>query len=174
MCGTIGKMKIYYQKIGARFADLYAYAGANKLLGLFFEQSRGVSYVRRFGENEIIDEPNEILLSLGRQLKEYSQGRSQVFAIPMHLEGSDFQLSAWRAIAKIPYGATMSYASQARVMGKPKAFRAVGLANNQNCFPILIPCHRVLRSDGSLGGYSGGVALKFQLLEFEKATVLGL
>jgi O-6-methylguanine DNA methyltransferase len=84
------------------------------------------------------------------------------------MEGTAFQQRAWRAIRKIRYGSTVSYAQQAKTIGSPKAVRAVGSANGANPIPIIVPCHRVIASDGSLGGYALGLKMKRFLLELER------
>jgi len=103
-----------------------------------------------------------------RQLREYFAGKRRRFEVPLHLEGTRFQESAWAAMRKIPYGTTISYARQAKQIGKPRATRAVGTANGANPIPIIVPCHRVIASDGSLGGYALGLAMKRRLLALER------
>ena len=108
-----------------------------------------------------------------RQLEQYFAGRRRTFDVPLDLRGTDFQIAAWKAMTKIPYGTTISYGDQARSIGKPTAFRAVGSANGRNPIPIIVPCHRVLASDGTLGGYSLGLAMKRRLLSLEGVSVVG-
>ena len=103
-----------------------------------------------------------------RQLDEYFKGRRQKFSIPLLLEGTDFQKAVWRQLQKIPFGQTASYGDVARSVGSPKAFRAVGNANNKNPIPLIIPCHRVIGSDGKLVGFGGGIWRKEWLLDHEK------
>ncbi len=105
-----------------------------------------------------------------RELQEYFAGRRQQFTVPLDLRGTPFQLSVWRAIAEIPYGQTRSYAELARRVKRPHAYRAVGAANGANPVPVIVPCHRVIASDGTLGGYGGGLETKRRLLAFEKAA----
>ena len=102
-----------------------------------------------------------------RQLREYFAGTRRNFTVPLHLEGTEFQQQAWAAMCDISYGRTMSYAQQAKAIGKPKAVRAVGSANGANPVPIIVPCHRVIASDGSLGGYALGLTMKRYLLALE-------
>ena len=102
-----------------------------------------------------------------RQLREYFAGTRRNFTVPLHLEGTEFQQQAWAAMCSIRYGSTVSYAQQAKAIGKPKAVRAVGSANGANPVPIIVPCHRVIASDGSLGGYALGLAMKRYLLALE-------
>ncbi|MFZ0418801.1 MAG: methylated-DNA--[protein]-cysteine S-methyltransferase [Candidatus Sulfotelmatobacter sp.] len=104
-----------------------------------------------------------------RELEEYFAGKRREFSFPLDLRGTDFQLACWRALLAIPYGETRSYAAIARAVGKPKAFRAVGMANNRNPIAIVVPCHRVIASDGTLCGYGGGLEVKRKLLELEGA-----
>src|SRR5271169_783872 len=103
------------------------------------------------------------------QLEEYFSGKRREFTFSLDLRGTDFQLACWRALLAIPYGETRSYADIARAAGKPQAFRAVGMANNRNPVAIVVPCHRVIASDGTLCGYGGGLDLKRKLLELEGA-----
>jgi len=103
------------------------------------------------------------------ELGEYFAGKRREFTLPLDLRGTDFQLACWRALLAIPYGEMRSYADIARAIGKPKAFRAVGMANNRNPIAIVVPCHRVIASDGTLCGYGGGLDVKRKLLELEGA-----
>jgi len=103
------------------------------------------------------------------EIEEYFTGNRRQFTFPLDLRGTDFQLACWRALLAIPYGETRSYADIARAVGKPNAFRAVGMANNRNPVAIVVPCHRVIASDGTLCGYGGGLDAKRRLLELEGA-----
>jgi O-6-methylguanine DNA methyltransferase len=103
------------------------------------------------------------------ELAEYFAGHRRQFAFPLDLRGTDFQIACWRALLAIPYGETRSYADIARAVDRPKAFRAVGMANNRNPIAIVVPCHRVIASDGKLCGYGGGLDVKRMLLELEGA-----
>ncbi|MDB2544637.1 methylated-DNA--[protein]-cysteine S-methyltransferase [Woeseiaceae bacterium] len=101
------------------------------------------------------------------QLKLYFDGKLKKFSIPTHLSGTKFQIDVVKELENIPYGQTCSYADIANKIGHPKAYRAVGSANGNNSLPIIYPCHRVIASNGGLGGYSGGLQLKSTLLELE-------
>jgi methylated-DNA-[protein]-cysteine S-methyltransferase len=103
------------------------------------------------------------------ELEEYFAGARREFSFPLDLRGTNFQLACWHALLAIPYGETRSYADIARVVGKANAFRAVGMANNRNPIAIVVPCHRVIASDGTLCGYGGGLDVKRKLLELEGA-----
>jgi len=102
-----------------------------------------------------------------RQLREYFGGKREKFSLKLDLSGTAFQESAWRALATIPYGQTISYSQQAKRIRKPLAVRAVGSANGKNPVAIVLPCHRVISADGSLGGYAGGLSIKRKLLALE-------
>jgi epoxyqueuosine reductase len=104
-----------------------------------------------------------------QQLEEYFAGERREFSFALDLRGTDFQLACWRALLAIPYGQTRSYGDIARAVGRPQGFRAVGMANNRNPVAIVIPCHRVIASDGTLCGYGGGLDVKRKLLELEGA-----
>jgi methylated-DNA-[protein]-cysteine S-methyltransferase len=104
-----------------------------------------------------------------RELNEYFANQRRTFTFPLDLRGTEFQVKCWRALLDIPYGETRTYADIARAVGQPKGFRAVGLANNRNPIAIVVPCHRVIASDGTLCGYGGGLDIKRKLLELEGA-----
>jgi len=103
-----------------------------------------------------------------RQLRAYFAGELEQFDLPLAPEGTTFQLQVWRQLCEIPYGETISYGELAHRIGNPKASRAVGLANGANPIPIIIPCHRVIGSNGKLTGYGGGLAIKEKLLALER------
>ncbi|HVS06698.1 MAG TPA: methylated-DNA--[protein]-cysteine S-methyltransferase [Candidatus Dormibacteraeota bacterium] len=112
-----------------------------------------------------------ILMRTAAQLDEYFAGSRTTFDIPLDLQGTRFQLAAWRSLARIPFGATTSYGRQAAALGIPKAARALGAANGANPVCIVLPCHRVIGADGSLTGFGGGLPTKQWLLDHE-ASVL--
>ena len=103
------------------------------------------------------------------QLAEYFAGSRTSFDLLLDLRGTPFQLAAWRALAEIPYGETRTYAEQAALIGRAGAVRAVGAANGRNPLSIVLPCHRVVASDGALRGFAGGLEAKASLLSFERA-----
>lgn len=112
----------------------------------------------------------DVVAETWRQLDEYFAGRRRTFDIPCEPEGTDFQCAVWRAVAEVPYGATATYADIARAVGRPTAVRAVARAIGANPLIIIIPCHRIIGSDGSLTGYAGGLDKKRALLELEAAN----
>ena len=103
-----------------------------------------------------------------RELEEYFAGRRRSFSVPLDMDGTPFQKKVWKALSEIPYGEVRSYGQIARRVGNHKASRAVGTANGANPVAIIVPCHRVIAGDGSLGGYGGGLTNKTYLLSLEK------
>ncbi len=121
---------------------------------------------KRFKASIITAESGHII-QLRQELNEYFDGKRQQFTLPLELVGTDFQQNVWKQLLNIPYGETRSYTQQAKSMGNPKSVRAVAAANGANKIAIVIPCHRVIGSDGSLTGYAGGLPRKQHLLELE-------
>lgn len=113
------------------------------------------------------EEATPLLLEARRQLQEYFAGERKAFALPLAPAGTAFQKKVWAALREIPWGETRSYGDIARAIGKPTASRAVGMANGRNPLPVFIPCHRVIGTNGSITGYSGGLEKKRFLLRLE-------
>ena len=107
------------------------------------------------------------------QIRAYFQGELKKFTLPLSPQGTAFQLSVWKELRRIPYGKTISYRELAQRVGRPNAWRAVGAANRCNPLPIIVPCHRVIGSNGQLTGYYGGTHLKEYLLNLESAELSG-
>jgi methylated-DNA-[protein]-cysteine S-methyltransferase len=105
------------------------------------------------------------------QLDEYFAGSRHDFELPLDLQGTEFQVAAWNALADIPYGRTASYGQQAASIGRPKAVRAIGGANGRNPVAIVLPCHRIVGADGSLTGFGGGIEVKKWLLDHEQSIL---
>jgi O-6-methylguanine DNA methyltransferase len=118
-----------------------------------------------------LQESKQALAPYFRELDEYFAGERLEFTLPLDLRGTDFQLQCWQALLSIPYGETRTYGDMARQIGHPKAFRAVGMSNNRNPIAIIVPCHRVIATGGSLCGYGGGLAIKRKLLNLEQDHV---
>lgn len=114
--------------------------------------------------NEISDFSNKVF----EQLQEYLQGTRKKFDLNYKLSGTEFQLSVWRELSKIPYGETRTYQEIARAIGNEKAARAVGMASSKNPLHIIFPCHRVIGANGNITGYAGGIGMKEKLLKLEK------
>jgi O-6-methylguanine DNA methyltransferase len=121
------------------------------------------------GEAVRFEESASAMRAYEQQLDEYFAGKRREFSFALDLRGTDFQQACWRALQAIPYGETRSYADIARAVGRPRGYRAVGMANNRNPVAIVVPCHRVIASDGTLCGYGGGLEVKRKLLELEGA-----
>jgi len=117
---------------------------------------------------EYVQNEDSVLKQTAKELNEYFAGKRQEFDVPLLMVGSEFQKSVWEALLTIPYGKTSTYKQQATIIGNEKAVRAVANANGTNAISIIIPCHRIIGSDGSLTGYAGGLELKQRLLEIEK------
>jgi methylated-DNA-[protein]-cysteine S-methyltransferase len=115
----------------------------------------------------------EPLAQARQQLEEYFAGARQQFNLPLRPHGTPFQLQVWRELARIPYGATISYGELARRIDQPLAMRAVGAANGRNPLPIVLPCHRVIGANGSLTGFGGGLPTKRYLLSLESRVAHG-
>jgi O-6-methylguanine DNA methyltransferase len=107
------------------------------------------------------------------QLRQYFAGERREFTLPLDLHGTEFQLRCWHALLEIGYGEIRTYAQLARTVDSPKGFRAVGAANGANPVSIIVPCHRVIASDGTLGGYGGGLEVKEKLLRLEGGWPIG-
>ena len=111
---------------------------------------------------------NQYSNQLEKELNEYFEGKRKTFSVPLHIPGTGFSQSVWEMLQKIPYGKTCSYKEQAEMLNNPKAIRAIASANGRNRLAILIPCHRVIGSDGNLTGYAAGLEKKKWLLDFER------
>lgn len=163
-CGGVME-SFYYCHYSSPVTKLVLAASAKGLFALEFDRGQ---FTRKKLSAEWTEAP-EMLLPYTRELDEYFAGQRRQFTFQLDLRGTFFQLQCWLALLEIPYGETRSYADIARAVGKPNAFRAVGLANNRNPIAIVVPCHRVLASDGTLCGYGGGLPLKRKLLQLEGA-----
>lgn len=148
----------YYCKYQFENISLYLVATETHLINIQFTQPQ-----------KALLQTTELLSMATIQLDEYFQGKRTIFSLPFKLTGTPFQLAVWKELQNIPYGKTTSYKEIAQKINKPKACRAVGMANNKNPLPIIIPCHRVIGSNGKLIGYAGGLKLKNYLLELEKS-----
>jgi methylated-DNA-[protein]-cysteine S-methyltransferase len=129
------------------------------ITGVFFGKQQHTDFIKA---------ETPLIKKTATQIDEYLAGKRKQFTVPIMLHGTEFQLAVWKALQSIPYGETRSYKEIAALIGRPKAVRAVGMANNRNPVSIIVPCHRVIGSDGSLTGYGGGLPLKQYLLELEQ------
>lgn len=160
-------MKRYWDRIETPFGVFAAWVDeAGRLLRFRF----------RSDDAERLDPEAEhnpaALEEVHRQVREYSQGTRQIFEFELHPDGPEFDRLVWKALSDIPFGTTTSYGAIAKTIGHPTAARAVGAANGANPIALIVPCHRVIGSDGSLTGFGGGLPLKRKLLEHE-ARVCG-
>ncbi len=116
---------------------------------------------------KFVERKDELIQETKKQVDEYLRGERKVFDLPLLLVGSEFQKQVWNALLQIPYGQKASYLDLAKSIDKPDAVRAVANANGANSLALIVPCHRIISSDGSLGGYGGGVSIKKRLLRLE-------
>ncbi|MCL1881237.1 MAG: methylated-DNA--[protein]-cysteine S-methyltransferase [Oscillospiraceae bacterium] len=131
---------------------------------------RGVAFGSENLSHSVYIEKETLLIQKAvTQLREYLSGKRLKFDLPLYHKGTDFQNKVWQALLDIPYGETRSYKEIAEEVGSPRAFRAVGMANHRNPLAFFVPCHRVIKSGGGLGGYAGGIHVKRFLLDLEKS-----
>jgi methylated-DNA-[protein]-cysteine S-methyltransferase len=159
-------MSFYYSTIDSPVGLLYLVSDEEALHGLVFEPM-WPALKKRF--KELTEKKTPIMKEAELQLGQYFKGKRTSFDLPMVLSGTEFQKKAWLSLGKIPFGQTRSYKQQAELIRAPKAVRAVGRTNGQNPFCIVLPCHRVVGSNGSLTGFGGGLPAKKFLLELERA-----
>ena len=148
-----------YSELETEIGSIYILEEKGKITGLTYDKEE---------IGDIEQRSSSLLEKAERQLTEYFEGRRKNFDLPIELKGTDFQVKVWKALEKIPYGETKSYQEIAEEVASPKAFRAVGNANNKNPISIIIPCHRVIGKSGKLAGYGGGLDKKEYLLNLEK------
>jgi O-6-methylguanine DNA methyltransferase len=143
---------------------LFLVASTKGLLRLEFEDR-----MMKLDPTTELRESKAALAPYLRELNEYFSGERREFSFPLDLRGTDFQLACWHALLEIPYGETCSYRDIAQAIDHPHAYRAVGMSNNRNPIAIVVPCHRVIASSGSLCGYGGGLDIKRKLLDLEQS-----
>lgn len=166
--------KIYYASLESSWLGKVFVASTERgvcAVDFLTSEKTFLQNLRKQFSDGVVKDPlknKEVLL----QLKGYVEGKVKKFHCRLDMKGTLFQKKVWSALAKIPYGQTRSYQDIARAIGHPRAFRAVGRANGANPIPLIIPCHRVIESNGGLGGFGHGLKVKKQLLDFEKAHVL--
>ncbi len=151
-----------YQYLQCPLGTLRLVSDGEHLVSIEFDGQHGSGQEQQEREDRV-------LRSCASQLREYFAGERRQFDLPLAPGGTDFQRSVWQALEKIPYGERRSYRDLARAIARPKAVRAVGAANGRNPLPIVVPCHRVVGSDGSLTGFAGGLEAKKLLLDLEAA-----
>jgi len=157
---------IRYRRIDTPLGRMFATAAGGALTGLYYEGGRHAPAV---SPQWVEDPHDEALAECARQLVDFFAGQRQSFELPLAPQGTPFQQRVWREIAAIPYGETIAYAELARRAGAAGSARAAGAATGRNPISIVVPCHRVVGSSGSLTGYAGGLERKTRLLEIEGA-----
>jgi methylated-DNA-[protein]-cysteine S-methyltransferase len=130
----------------------------NAITGLYFDPEVPAGFIKT---------ETPLIKKAAAQIEEYLNGKRKKFSLPLAMHGTPFQMDVWRALQSIPYGETRSYKEIAEIVKRPKAVRAVGMANHRNPISIIVPCHRVIGHNGSLTGYGGGLPLKKYLLKLE-------
>ena len=155
---------MFYDIYNSKFGDIILVGDENGLSNLHIEKPDGK---RKFDiEKDWIKNPL-FFIAIKDQLDDFFSQKNTSFDIKLNLIGTDFQKSVWLELTKIPFGETRSYQDIAIAIGKPKASRAIGMANSKNPIPIIIPCHRVIGKNGKLTGFAHGLELKQELLNFE-------
>jgi len=158
---------LFYVRTPSPVGPLFLAASTKGLVRLEFEDRA----LKINPETTQLQESKSALAPYLRELDEYFAGERREFSFPLDLRGTEFQLACWRALLEIPYGETRSYRDIAEAIGHAQAYRAVGMSNNRNPVAIVVPCHRVIASSGSLCGYGGGLDVKRKLLELEQEHV---
>ena len=163
-------MDIKYYGFGTSIGEVFLFFSNRGIVYLSLPGDREddiVDYVtRKYGQ---VEEVESTIYSFHQQIIEYLVGKLKEFSLPLDLQGTGFQKKVWKELLNIPYGQIRTYKDIAKAVGIPKGYRAVGGALNKNPIPIIVPCHRVVGSNGQLVGFGGGLALKEKLLELEKA-----
>ena len=159
-------MKKSQWKMGSKIGPLHLVASEIGLQGIFFKKQPVPLAKSLSGAAPDI----RALRASARQLGEFFDGKRKKFGLKLDAQGTLFQKRVWKELSHIPYGKTCSYKDVARRIQNPKAVRAVGSANGQNPLCVVVPCHRVISADGTIGGYSGGLGIKAKLLALEKSS----
>jgi methylated-DNA-[protein]-cysteine S-methyltransferase len=166
-CGVKSDRR-YWARIKSKFGNFAAWVDGESRLLRFTLRATGAAKIDRDAEQ------NEKKLSdVQKQVTQYGAGKRQKFSFELAPEGPEFHREVWRALVEIPFGTTTTYGALAKALGRPKASRAVGHANGSNPIALIVPCHRVIGSDGTLTGFGGGLPMKRALLEHE-ARVAGM
>jgi len=146
--------------------ELLLVANDTKLTGIFYADCKHAPKPKADWQ---MNPKHPLLKQAYAELLEFLAGKRKSFSVPLHFAGTKFQQKVWAQLAKIPFGQTISYSELARRVGAPRAMRAAGSANGKNPFSIVIPCHRVISKDGTLGGYAGRLDRKQRLLDIENS-----
>lgn len=152
----------YYYKYKTKIGDIYFLANDEYLLALSF---------KKFSDAKLFE--SEIIKAAYKQVSEYLDNKRKVFNLPLLIEGSDFNIAVLNSLYNSMYGSVLSYKDLAILANSPKAYRAVGSVCNKNPYPIIIPCHRIVKNDGRLGNYAYDIQIKIDLLEIEGMIING-
>ena len=171
------KSKLVFKEVKTPIGDMVFGSSDNGLCLLDFKYRKSFPRILKrineyFGDNITYGTSKFIELAED-ELNQYLLGKLKIFTIPLDIRGNEFQLKVWDALLQIKYGKTVSYLDIAKQIKRPKAVRAIANANGQNGLAVIIPCHRVIGSDGSLTGYGGGIAIKKKLLQIESKNGKG-
>lgn len=165
-------MALYHKSLSSLIGEIHVYAHDRAVVGLLLAEEIHKGRDRKL--YPVGGEENEVLLKAEEELKAFLAGTLKEFTVPVEVSGTDFQKAVWKTLQTIANGQLRTYADVARAIAHPRAVRAVGRAIGCNPVPIIIPCHRVVGSDGSLTGFGGGLAAKQILLELEGQTITHL
>lgn len=163
----VDKQRTYCKFVDSPLGLIGLFATDNGLTSVKIGTEHNMSKRKSEGSHKFYEE-NDVLKLAESELKEYFKGELKRFTVKLDISGSRFDMAVWRAAESIPYGEVRTYSWLAEQIGQPKAYRAVGGALSRNPTPIFIPCHRVVRSNGGLGGYKAGLWVKRLLLNFER------
>ncbi len=166
------KISITYHKTKIGELMIASYEGKICILDFKYRRMRKTvdDRIKKALNAVFIEEESDIIREAKKEIEEYLLGERKSFTVPILPIGTDFQKRVWEALLTVPYGETASYLDLAKMIENPKAVRAVAGANGANAIALIIPCHRIIESNGGLGGYGGGVAVKKRLLKLEKAN----
>ena len=165
------KLTFARARLQVPFGELTVVASDKGVRYITFEND---AHPKSYQNMSVIDDASHpVVARTVAQLHEYIKGTRRTFDVPLDLVGTEFQVQAWNALAKVPYGTTASYAQQAASIGRPKATRAIGAANGRNPVVVVLPCHRIVGADGSLTGFGGGLPVKKWLLDHEANVTQG-
>jgi methylated-DNA-[protein]-cysteine S-methyltransferase len=158
---------VHFSRWHSPIGELTLYANTDGILAITFAENNA-AVLKQFCTANLLEHPNEFIHQAVVQLNEYFAGTRKSFDLPLAPRGTEFQRQVWSALSGIPFGVTVSYKSLAAMVISDNACRAVGSANSKNPIAIMIPCHRVIGSDGRLAGFSGGVIIKAKLIAQER------
>jgi methylated-DNA-[protein]-cysteine S-methyltransferase len=168
----MNRISIRYHKTDVGELVLGSFRGRLCLLDFRYGKIRktGDEGIRKGLNAEFVEQDDEVLAKTRKQVDEYLNGNRREFDVPLLMVGTDFQKRVWKALMRVPYGATSTYGQIAKTIGSSRAIRAVGNACGANPISIIVPCHRIIGSDGALVGYGGGLSVKRRLLKLEQRT----